>query len=311
MAVLSAVTLLASPAGAEAPADVVLSWSAPAGCPDEAYLRAAVERIAGRALRSPGGPRIPVRIEAMPSEGGAWTVRIAIEPLGAAAPRERRLDGPTCAEVADAAAVVVAVAIAQAPAPTPPAPVPVVVEPGPDHAAQPAPAPELRPGLRVFGGMDFASLPAPSFGVEVAAVLVSGADRVEVRGSGWLPEQAMAASPAMAGAHVSLVAAGARYCRALVQHTIDLGACAGVEAGALLGNSFGVTHPASGAAPWVAPDLGVLGLWNLTRRFSLALELDGLVPLVRESFQIGGVGAIYRPPPVTGRALLGLELHFR
>jgi hypothetical protein len=342
-AALCAVALLASPARAEDRPDVDLRWTvsaadpSAAACPEEAHVRAAVERLTGRPLRSPGGARVPVRVDAAPGEGGAWAVRIAIDQPGNAAPRERRIEGPTCAEVAEAAAVVVAVALAgpgavlgapgapaaaapapataprPAPLPSPPArPAPPAAEPAPDHdAALPAQAPSVHPGLRIAAGADFVSLPAPTFGAEAAFAIAFGENRVEILGSAWVPRSADAAGVAMASARISLLTAGARYCRTFLGGAIDLAGCAGLEAGALLGSSEGVTHPGSGSSPWVAPGLGLVGGWAFARRFRLVLELSGLVPVVRDSFQVGGLGELYRPPVLTARTLLGVEAALR
>ncbi len=349
VAALAAAALIASPARAGDVADIDLRWHAPAGCPDEGHVRAAVERLVGRPLASPGGPWVPVRVEAGPSEGGRWAVRIAIGLPGATAPHQRRIEGRSCDEVADAAAVAIALTIAPAPShpapaalpppapaalpppapvePPPPAPVeppppaPVApppsattpVEPSPDHVVAPPPPPSAKvlPALRLFGGADFASLPAPAFGGELAAVLRIGDHRVDLHASGFFPEQVTSPTNAMAGAHISLFAAGARYCYALLQRTIELDGCAGLEAGALFGQSFGITRPDSGAAPWLAPKIGAQGLASLGGRLSLAFALDGLAPVVRDTFQIDGLGAVYRPSPVTGRALLGLQLNLQ
>jgi len=311
-----AVTLCPTPARAARPVDVDLRWSAPEAspeappCPEEARVRAAIERLARRPLRSPGGSPVRVAIDVTPVQG-AWTVRIAIEHPGEAAPHERRIRGATCTEVADAAAVVVAVALAEGAASRlRPAPAPGVVPV--EHPAESLPlpvGPAVRAALRVSGGADFASLPAPTFGVEPALVIVVGPDRVELGGSLWLPETAQ--GTAMASAQVSLAAAGARYCRAFLPGAVEIGGCVGLEAGALRGSGGGVTHPASGASPWVAPGLGVLGEWAFAAHLSLAVGLDALVPVVRDSFQVAGLGELYRPPPVTARALLGLETRFR
>ena len=230
-------------------------------------MRAAVERLVGRPLAAPGGPWVPVRVEAGPSEGGRWAVRIAIDLPGATAPHQRRIEGRSCDEVADAAAVAIALTIAPAPvapppapcraspccarrasalrpvvpppaatdAPSPPAPVappsPAPVAPPADHVDAPPPPPSMkvRPSLRLFGGADFASLPSPAFGGELAAVLRFGDHRLDLHASGFLPEQATSPAKAMAGAHLSLVAAGARYCYAFLQRTIELDGCAGFE----------------------------------------------------------------------------------
>jgi hypothetical protein len=185
-----------------------------------------------------------------------------------------------------------------APAPAPPVEKPAaVVEAGP----------RVHPAVRASAGADFASLPALAPGADFALLVLFGANRVEIRGSAWVPQPATATSMPGAGGQISLLAAGLRYCRAFVQRTLELGGCGGLEAGALLARGYGVTMPVSGGGPWVAPGLGLLGLWNISPSFSLALALDGLVPVLRERFVLAGLGEIYRPPPVTGRALLGLE----
>jgi hypothetical protein len=316
-ATFSTAVLLSTAARAAEPADVTLRWTAPASCPDEAHVRAAVEAVAGHPLHAPGAPRVTVAIEAAPSGEGAWAVRIAVAHPGDAAPRERRIEGASCAEVADAAAVAVALALAAEAAPPepprrPPVLVPAVATPPADdpHELPPEPeAPPLHPGLRVLAGADFASLPGPAFGVEVAGLLGFGANRVELRGAAWLPKTAEAT--AMADARIALYVAGVRYCRFVLQGTVDIGGCAGIEAGALVGSSQGVTHPGSGTSPWLAPELGALGAWEFSRYVALSLGLSGLVPVVREHFEIAGLGDVYQPPPLTFRALVGLEVRFR
>jgi hypothetical protein len=129
------------------------------------------------------------------------------------------------AEVAAAAAVVVAVTMAP---PTKPLPEPIDVDQGRERATPRKAAAVTRPvGLRLAGGMDFASLPGPSFGLELAAPIVFGASRVEIEASGWLPRDASAMSPVNAGARLFLFAGGARYCRSFVLRALDLAPCAG------------------------------------------------------------------------------------
>jgi hypothetical protein len=190
-----------------------------------------------------------------------------------------------------------------------------LIAPAPVRADEPAaPASDtarVHAGVRASGGVDFASLPAPAPGAEVAVVVLFGANRVELHGSAWVPQPATAASTPMAGGEISLLAAGLRYCRAFVQRTLEVGGCGGLEAGALLGRGFGVAAPVSGTAAWVAPVLGVLGLWNVSPSISFAFAMDGLVPVLREPLILTGLGALHRAPPATGRALLGLEARFR
>jgi hypothetical protein len=255
---------------------------------------------------------VQVAVDVASSAAGAWTVRIAITNPGDAVSRERSIEGATCAEVTDAAAVAIAMAIA-APRPST---VPVAEVPPPLEPPRDVPeAPRVRRramhgGVRVLAGADFASLPAPTFGAEIAGSWLFGANRLEALGSAWLPVQAASTTRATAGAHLSLFTGGARYCRMFLERKLDVGACGGLEAGAIRGMSYGVTRPGSGVGAWVAPSVGLLGQWAFSGPLSLELRLDGLVPLLRESFQIAAVGEIYRPPPVSGRALLGVEAHF-
>lgn len=169
----------------------------------------------------------------------------------------------------------------------------------------------LRPGLRASGGADFVSLPAVAPGAEVALVLLFGANRVEAHGSAWIPQRAPSAAVPGAGAEVSLLTAGARYCRSFVQRTFGLLGCSGLEAGALLGRATGTPLPASGGAPFLAPSLGARGAWNVSPSFSFTLALDGLVPVLRAPLSLDGVGVVHRAPPATARALLGVEALFR
>jgi hypothetical protein len=301
--------LVAARARAEEPARVDLRWSAPAECPTEAQVRAAVERLAGRSLPATREPPIVVRIDVAKIADDAWTVQIAVHHPGSVAPRERKIAGATCAEVADAAAVATAIAITPGAAP-PAAPPPAA--PAPDRPAPPEPSRlTLRPALRVHGGVDFASLPAPSPGTMVSFVFLFGANRVEIQGSAWLPEEGTAATKPTAGGRLSLLAAGARYCRSVREGTIEVAGCGSLEAGAIMGSGFGITMPVSGAAPWIAPGVGGLGLWNFSRYFSLALAIEGLIPVVRRDFAIEGLGSVHRPPPISARAFFGVEARFR
>jgi hypothetical protein len=112
------------------------------------------------------------------------------------------------------------------------------------------------------------------------------------------------------GGDVALYTGALRLCRWLVEGTIDLAPCAGFEAGALVASGVGVAAPASGIGPWLAPELDLTGVVHLGPRFALSLELDGLVVLARDRFMITSAGQVFQPPPVTGRAVVGLRVRF-
>lgn len=90
--------------------------------------------------------------------------------------------------------------------------------------------------------------------------------------------------------------------------SIAVAACGGVEVGALLGASYGVTSPRAGASPWVAPIVGGLLRWPFTRAVALRLDLQLAVPLVHPAFRVEGLGVVHAPEPVGARAGAGIEI---
>jgi hypothetical protein len=99
---IEALALLVAPA---APLEV--EWVAPAGCPGAAEVKAAVERTLGPPADRERAPiRAVGRVE--PSAAG---VRLQLEVHEGAAVSRRELEGATCGEVTDAAALILAMAI--------------------------------------------------------------------------------------------------------------------------------------------------------------------------------------------------------
>lgn len=89
---------------------------------------------------------------------------------------------------------------------------------------------------------------------------------------------------------------------------IAVAACGGLEAGAILGTSHGVSSPASGASPWVAPVLGGLFRWPFARPVALRLDLQLAIPLVHPAFRIEGLGVVHTPGELAVRASAGIEV---
>ena len=90
--------------------------------------------------------------------------------------------------------------------------------------------------------------------------------------------------------------------------TIEAVGCAGWELGRLSGEGTGVQRPRDGGALWSAPKLDVgasLGLGATPFRLGLFLSLA--LPLARENFVLGDLGAVHRPPVAVGRVALGFE----
>lgn len=290
-------------------------------------MEAAVSALVGHPIAVRAGAPLAIRLAAHRDAPRAWSVRIVITSPNAE-PSERRIEGESCDQVADAAAVAVALALAPPAAPPPPPPPPAAPPPpAPLREAPLAPPPPRRQpdviapppisrvpigvGMRLAGDLDFAALPTPAPGAALAVALFFGDHRVELGGAAFLVRHATFAAMPSAGADIALFLASARYCRSFHLAPFTLAGCGGLEAGAMPARATGIASPNSGAAPWIAPHLGALGTWSLSRTFALALSVDGIVPLLRRAFVIDGVGEIYRSPPITARASLGLEVRFR
>ncbi|MCY1061679.1 hypothetical protein [Nannocystis sp. SCPEA4] len=109
LALATCAALLLAPAPAPAPTMPEVRWEAPAGCPDEAAVRA---QIAGLLARAPAGTgqaaQVTLRVESLP--GGRWRLDATItSPEGQG---RRSLEGDRCEALAEAAALLTAIAAA-------------------------------------------------------------------------------------------------------------------------------------------------------------------------------------------------------
>lgn len=134
-----------------------LSWSAPPGCPSREALIGEIRRLLGGSIENPGG--VSARAEITARRAGDYRITLALR--SDQGERMRDVQAPTCAELADAAALIIALAIdpsAVAGAPeaspmqAPPSPAPseappasVTLPPPPPLSASPAPPPSWQP----------------------------------------------------------------------------------------------------------------------------------------------------------------------
>jgi hypothetical protein len=236
--------------------------------------------------------------------------------------RERRIEGESCAQVTDAAAVVVALAsdaddveIALPPAvergPSPPVASPPSL---PAPAAKPTAAPPAPRSLvwevGVIGGVDFNALPNATPGGGLVGALGFGPNDVELRATGFLPRRATLPDLPRFGGDIGLVAGALRYCRALFgDGVLDLAPCGGVEVGGMAATPVGLTAPGLHVGPWFAQELGLMGLVRLSSRVVVSLELDGLIGIVRPQFTLTP-DTVFQPPLGTARVLIGLRVRF-
>jgi hypothetical protein len=138
----------ALPAG-DAGEPIALAWVAPPGCPSEREVRAEIERVLGGPPDPASQPYLRAEARVSGGRGGGFHVHL-ITHLGGVI-GERDLHGPTCAAVANAAALIVALtfdpaALARRTPPDPAPLPPVSTSPSsPATPAEPVPLPILPP----------------------------------------------------------------------------------------------------------------------------------------------------------------------
>jgi hypothetical protein len=306
-----------------------IDFRAPPGCPDAAALHAAIAKLLGAAADT-AEFRVRVDVEQV---AGTWRLRLTTRDA-AGATGERELRGASCAEVVDGAALIVALAVdpaavarASARAETDEAsarrrqidddeapPAGSVLTP---RARPPAPGASTRSAaarppwggrIRGFVAADWGSLPSAAPGLGVAAAVTRGRLRGEVGLAYWLQQRAPASADPGAGGDLFLVTGTTRACAIVT--AAALAVCGGLEAGSMRGRGYGVDQPASGAALWLAPTLGVGRAWRW-RSFGLWTELALLAPLTRAHFTLDTVGEVHRAAPLSVRAVVGGEVTLR
>lgn len=289
-----------------ASAGVTVTWSAPDECPER-------ERVVERIDRELGGPAAQVEpaVEAsltVTHDDATWRLHVALRGP-AASLGERELEGASCEEVTDAAVLIVALAVrAEAaheatPAPASPA-APVVIE---NHVVVHA-SPPITWAVAAGVGGEAGALPGAGPGFEVALAMQRSRLSVELAGMYWLGQRATLAS-SDAGGDVDLLAGTLRGCYAVIA---TVGACAGVEVGALHAVGVNATDAMTHRTLWLAPAVGVVARWPLGNRMGVVAHGDLAAPVTRPHFVLdGNPDDIFQPAPVVGRVGLALEAQFR
>jgi hypothetical protein len=294
----------------------VVAWTAPAGCPDAALVRADVARLGGVARE---GARASVVVT---SQGSLWTASIILAPA-----RVREISARSCAALAEAAALVVAMAFRDAPEepattvePVAPPPRPAGIE-RPDTGAPRTPSSSALAVGAGFHGLAGA-LPSAAPGAGVWVAWLPGLARLELSAYGTTVETVLAPGSAL-GAQLQLLGASARACWMGVTPLgrnggVSLGPCAGLEGLRVASGGVGLTQPRDAVTLLGAGEVGVLlTLEPLAPRGrgggpALTLSIDALAPTARPRFVIDGdpLTVLHRPAAVWGRVLVGGEIRF-
>jgi hypothetical protein len=257
-------------------------------------------------------------------ERDTWTLELETR-RESGAPSTRTLEGKSCNEVTNAAAVVIGLSIrdsvpaaAGAVTETPP---PAAAENPGDHSEQVAePSPAVHPAsqeparrlahelaavVTLAGILDTASLPGPALGVALSGGARYAGFAFEVQGTALVPQ--MLELGAGQSAEFNLLAGALFVCLTPGAASLTLLACAGLELGRMSGEGHGVTNPKLGSALWDAVRLDLGGELPLSANWRLSARVGLMLPVSRPEFQLDGQD-IYRPAALGFRAGLGVEL---
>jgi hypothetical protein len=286
-------------------AKLVLDWQAPPHCPDREALLSDVESLLAHSRREGGGERIYAQGRVVPSRGG-YRMRLEVE--GA----HRELDGPSCENLARAAALLIALVLnpqlqpasdplrRAAPSISASASVSAAPDPSTSVSATPSPAisatrtssaPANQVWLYLGPVLDAGTLPATAMFGAVGAAWGRSSWRLSARLSWAAPSH----WDVGANGRVTFQAfgIGSRACIGTTSGWLRGGLCAGLEGLRIDAEGSGLADPTSAGA-WtfaVGGDVDLrVRLWDT---WFLAAEASLLGPLVGLNVLVDG-GPSYR-----------------
>ncbi len=308
-----------------------LSWRAPAGCPDAAQVTAQIEAHLHAQLDP---DRVAVQATVTGGTGGEYHLALEITRFldGRTPLRDaRELRARDCETLGGAAALVVAlgvdaVAVARAEitvkgaatdVPLSPTATDVVraepTLPMTDRARPPRPTAKPRwYGLfALAGGVEYGAVPGPSGGIDAALGGGRPGLRVELGGTWIAPRQSAGAIGAV---RVQLGTVAVRVCPELGRGRVRAPVCLGIAAGAMRGSGVDVPGAQTVHAAWVAPTVSAGVRVTLAGPLALLARAEVAAAVTRPAFELREPGApisVFRPPPVSTRLWLGVELRAR
>jgi hypothetical protein len=293
-----------------------LRWLGASDCRREAEVREQIESMAQRPLTSV--PEVDFELTPERLESGAFQLQLTTLNRATGARETRVMQGATCAEVTDAAAVAIALAVGSAPddAPRVPAKEPdrATTEPVPagrPNALPPAapdskPSPPARWQAGLGATFDSAVTPHPVLGGALFISFRQGALRAEVE-AGALAPSSKRDSGGRGGTFQLLYVAPRGCAEAGVGKSVAA-LCLAYELGNLSAEGEGVERPYSRSTFWhaVRPELGLA--WPPARGFWLFGRAGAVLALARHTFVLDEPETVHRPPLLSFRAAVGLEL---
>jgi hypothetical protein len=295
---------------------------APPSCLDSETLAEEVAELVGKPLAAVPDVDFQVEIAERPRHG--W--RLRLKTLDSRRGTDdtsrvrgtREIDGVSCTELADAAAVAISVSVRSIDDERATAPIrPTTISPA--RAATAAPAPPAvahpppsegswRPVIVLAFAADSGALPKTGLGVDLEGHLQRGAFRLALLGTIFGSEET--SGTMNGGGTFRLLLGGVLGCWGPQWGRWTPVVCGGGEIGRLSGTGTGVPRPETGDTLWRAArsDLGISAAVGGTVAFVLRAGL--VVPLSRPAFVLDRSELVYRPSRMTARLTMGLELAF-
>jgi hypothetical protein len=305
-----------------------IDWLAPRECPDaDAVSLRLRETLDGELLAFGHDWHISGRVSA--DGASAWRLVLELsapDTVKSADARQRVLRAARCDDLADAAAVAIAIALGDAMEPrssdggslaSPSAATdPRLPEPTENDVATSASEPEPVPGrararldLSLGALLDSATLGAWSVGGTFAAR--GWLDRLGLGVHGvWLPPHSREIARGQ-GAELSLLGGGVRACFApVIESTLRLATCAGVELGRFDANGHGLVDAARLQDLWLAPSVGADVQGRVLGDLGLSSRLELLLPLERREYRVDLDQPVHDTPRLTFRWVVGVSTDF-
>lgn len=322
---------------------VALRVDAPASCPQLEAVRAMVRELLGPGID--GGEPLFAEVRIAPRGDG---FELSLDTLTKEGRGVRRLESASCFTLAETAALLVAIvhdpnvdvsrAISERPpAPGPNEPAPLVPQPPPDPATPPIPEEPAEPVLAPLEpisplgfvgavGVGIGALELPGAHPMVAATVGLRIEDYRIEGTFEASFGAQATLPSTEekGANFSLLQGVVSACRSVVpwsldwprpKESVDLGACLGMEFGAMGAEGFGIAQPESATVFWAAPRADARvgfslfdGPLSLFAKVGLAVPLDPRRFVFEVNTDAGNVTLVHEVAPVALRGFIGSEL---
>lgn len=311
---------------------VELAWEAPVGCPDEAAIRAAIQRWIEQSPDPLDTRQLYVDGRVEP-EGRGFALELVLESQSGSS--HERLHAERCETLVDVVALKVTLAA------TPPGVGDEASAPSdrPRPRRKRAPSSDAASAGTAGGGGDEADAstitppsqeqdPTP---IAVAIALLAGAEldptsielasnlalevalrlgRWRVVGGGYYAPSRAHHYPDLPGTGAELQRLSARLqaCPGVLPGPFTLAPCAGVELGVLRGTGVGVTQTSTSDQLWAAGLLGATLRVPLSNALFLGLDATWLFAFARPSFHVKDLSTLYQAPGNGIRVLAGLEL---